>query len=123
MFSNDLGGPQGIGNILPRPAVPGLIEDAKGLPVVAHATTGIRLRIFFSTTESDTNKAGQEGECFRSYGSTTADGILALLATGSAPEDARVIAAQKWLTSHHRDMEVPGLIGAAYQRWPRGLAF
>ena len=78
---------------------------------------------FFSTTESDTNKAGQEGERFRSYGTTTADGILALLATGSPPDDAHVIAAQKWLTGHHRDMEVPGFIGAAYHRWPRGLTF
>src|SRR5260370_37131484 len=31
---------------------------------------------FFSTTEADTNKAGQDGNHFRSYGSTTADGIL-----------------------------------------------
>lgn len=78
---------------------------------------------FFSTTESDTNKAGQQGERFRSYGTTTADGILALLATGSAPGDPRVIAAQNWLIAHHRNMEVPGFIGAAYHRWPQGLAF
>src|SRR5690349_8236084 len=38
---------------------------------------------FFSTTEHDTNKAGQDGRRFRSYGTTTADGILALLATGA----------------------------------------
>ncbi|SPF53763.1 conserved exported hypothetical protein [Candidatus Sulfopaludibacter sp. SbA4] len=78
---------------------------------------------FFSTTEADTNKAGQYGNHFRSYGTTTADGILALLATGHPPGDARVIAAQRWLTGHHRDMDVPGFIGEAYQRWPRGLAF
>ena len=78
---------------------------------------------FFSTTEPDINKAGQDGERFRSYGTTTADGILALLATGTARDDPRVAAAQKWLTAHHRDMEVPGFVGDAYQRWPRGLAF
>jgi squalene-hopene/tetraprenyl-beta-curcumene cyclase len=78
---------------------------------------------FFSTTEADTNKAGQDGNHFRSYGTTTADGILALLATGHAFNDARVIAAQRWLTSHHRDMDVPGFAGEAYRRWPRGLAF
>ncbi len=33
---------------------------------------------FFTTTEFDTNKAGQNGQRFRSYGTTTADGILAL---------------------------------------------
>ena len=78
---------------------------------------------FFSTTEADTNKAGQVGNHFRSYGTTTADGILALLATGHAPDDARVVAARRWLLTHHRDMDVPGFTGEAYQRWPRGLAF
>jgi squalene-hopene/tetraprenyl-beta-curcumene cyclase len=78
---------------------------------------------FFSTTEADTNKAGQEGVHFRSYGTTTADGILALLAVGHARNSPRVMAAQRWLTSHHRDMDVPGFIGEAYQRWPRGLAY
>jgi squalene-hopene/tetraprenyl-beta-curcumene cyclase len=78
---------------------------------------------FFSTTEADTNKAGQDGNHFRSYGTTTADGILALLATGHSRTDARVIAAARWLSGHHRDMDVPGFAGEAYQRWPRGLAF
>jgi squalene-hopene/tetraprenyl-beta-curcumene cyclase len=78
---------------------------------------------FFSTTEEDTNKAGQVGKHFRSYGTTTADGILALLATGHSASDARVVAAQRWLATRHRDMSVPGFVGAAYQRWPQGLAF
>jgi hypothetical protein len=78
---------------------------------------------FFSTTEFDTNKAGHDGQHFRSYGTTTADGILALLAAGAHPNDARVVAAKRWLAKHHRDMNVPGFVGEAYQRWPRGLAF
>ena len=78
---------------------------------------------FFSTTEFDTNKAGHDGKRFRSYGTTTADGILALLAGGVPPDDPHVSAAQRWLTAHHRDVEVPGFTGAAYQRWPRGLSF
>jgi hypothetical protein len=78
---------------------------------------------FFSTTEADTNKAGQDGDHFRSYGTTTADGILALFATGQAASHPRVIAAQRWLSDHHRDMAVPGFVGGAYQRWPKGLAF
>jgi hypothetical protein len=78
---------------------------------------------FFSTTEVDTNKAGQVGDRFRSYGTTTADGILALLATGHAATDARVVAATRWLTGHHHGMAVPGFVGEAYQRWPNGLAF
>ena len=78
---------------------------------------------YFSTTEFDTNKAGHDGKHFRSYGTTTADGILALLATGRQPGDPRIIAAQRWLISHHRNMDVPGFIGEPYQKWTRGLAF
>lgn len=78
---------------------------------------------FFTTTEIDTNKAGQDGDRFRSYGTATADGILALLAAGHPRTDAHVIAAQRWLMDHHRDMDVPGFTGEAYQRWPRGLAY
>jgi Prenyltransferase and squalene oxidase repeat len=78
---------------------------------------------FFSTTEFDTNKAGQDAGHFRSYGTTTADGILALLDVGRPTGDPRVAAAARWLTSHHHDMDVPGFVGPAYQRWPRGLAF
>jgi len=78
---------------------------------------------FFSTTEFDTNKAGNDGKRFRSYGTTTADGILALLAAGLPRDDPHVSAAERWLTAHHRDVEVPGFTGAAYQRWPRGLSF
>jgi squalene-hopene/tetraprenyl-beta-curcumene cyclase len=78
---------------------------------------------FFSTTEFDTNKAGADGQHFRSYGTTTADGILALLAVGASLTDSRVAAARRWLTSHHRGMAVPGFVGEAYQRWPQGLAF
>jgi len=78
---------------------------------------------FFSTTEFEINKAGHDGKRFRSYGTTTADGILALMALGRSRDDARVLAAGQWLVSHHHDMNVPGFAGVAYQRWPRGLAF
>jgi hypothetical protein len=78
---------------------------------------------FFSTTEFDTNKAGSDGKHFRSYGTTTADGILALLAIGHPLDDLRIAAAQRWLSVHQRDMNVPGFVGEAYERWPRGLAF
>jgi squalene-hopene/tetraprenyl-beta-curcumene cyclase len=78
---------------------------------------------FFSTTEFDTNKAGHDGRRFRSYGTTTADGILALLAIGRPVADTHLVAASRWLRERHRDMDVPGFVGKAYQRWPRGLAF
>ena len=41
-------------------------------------------------------------------------------AVGRPARDARP---QRWLVGHHRDMDVPGFVGEAYQRWPRGLAF
>jgi len=78
---------------------------------------------FFSTTEFEINKAGHDGKEFRSYGTPTADGILAFLAMGHPLEDPHVVAAKQWLVSHHYDMSVPGFVGVAYQRWPRGLAF
>jgi squalene-hopene/tetraprenyl-beta-curcumene cyclase len=86
---------------------------------------------FFSTTESDTNKAGPDGQYagqhagqrFRSYGTTTADGIMALFAIGRTIDDRRVRMAHNWLSAHHRDMAVPGFVGEAFERWPKGLAF
>jgi hypothetical protein len=75
---------------------------------------------FFSTTEEDTNKAGGR----RSYGTATADGILALLASGVAEEDPRVRRAMTWLQANHRRADrIPGFAGPAYERWHRGLAF
>ena len=78
---------------------------------------------FFSTIEADTNKAGRDGQRFRSYGTTTADGILGLVAIGGTNQDRRIRAAHNWLISHHRDMAVPGFVGQAYQRWEKGLSF
>lgn len=60
------------------------------------------------------NKAGVAGkdrlgrERFASYGSTTADGLRALLLCGLPPGDARVQAARKWLTDHFRTDALPG---------------
>ena len=78
---------------------------------------------FFSTTEFDTNKAGQAGKQYRSYGTACADGVLALAASGHALDSPRVTAASRWLSRNHRGMSVPGFEGPAYDRWPRGLAF
>ena len=78
---------------------------------------------FFSTTEFDTNKAGHDGKHFRSYGTTTADGILALLALGATSGGARIVAASRWLAAHHDGIRTPGFEGEAYRRWIQGLAF
>ncbi len=78
---------------------------------------------FFSTVVLDANKAGQDGSRYRSYGTATADGILALQAIGTAAEDERLCSARQWLATHDRPDGAPGFIGPAYQRWTIGLRF
>ncbi len=78
---------------------------------------------YFSTVVLDANKAGPDGKGYRSYGTATADGILALLAMGRSPENERVEAARSWLESHHLPDRATGFVGEAYRRWPGGLRF
>jgi hypothetical protein len=78
---------------------------------------------YFSTVVLDANKAGQDGEQYRSYGTATADGILALLAMGTPPDSDRVLSAKRWLAGHDMPDGAPGFIGPAYQRWTQGLRF
>ena len=78
---------------------------------------------YFSTVVLDANKAGPGAEGYRSYGTATADGILALLAMGRSPADERVQAARSWLKLHHLPDRATGFVGEAYQRWPGGLRF
>jgi hypothetical protein len=78
---------------------------------------------FFSTVVLDANKAGEDGGRYRSYGTTTADGILALIAMGTSRDDSRLQSAQRWLAAHDIPDGAPGFIGPAYQRWTAGLRF
>ena len=68
---------------------------------------------YFSTVVLDANKAGPDAEGYRSYGTATADGILALLAMGCSPEDERVQAARSWLERHHLSDRATGFYYAA----------
>jgi hypothetical protein len=78
---------------------------------------------FFSTVVLDANKAGHDGVQHRSYGTATADGILSLLALGRTTGDARVQAAQRWLSRYHSSTAAPGFVGEPFQRWKSGLRF
>src|ERR1041384_7546421 len=71
----------------------------------------------FTTTEYDTNKAGHDGRRFRSYGTATADGLLALAATETPPEDDKIGSARQWLIAQHGGVLVPGFLGETYTRW------
>jgi hypothetical protein len=78
---------------------------------------------FFSTVNTDTNKAGENGGRYLSYGTTTADGILALRAAGVAGDDPRIVRARKWLREHHQPNRVPGFEEGPRYLWSEGLRF
>ena len=73
---------------------------------------------FFSPVVTDANKAGEDGGSYRPYGSATADGILALRASGGDPEKA-----QAWLRRHDSPVLPAGFDAPARQRYARGLRF
>ena len=77
---------------------------------------------YFSPVVLGANKAsaGEKGE-FKSYGSTTADGILAMLAVGMPPDNPEVQKARDWLVTHHRTDRVPGI--PEKNPWADGLRF
>jgi len=69
---------------------------------------------FFIYDDPVRNKAGVLGkdatgrDRFHSYGSTTADGLRALLASGLPRDDARVLAARRWLETNFDAQSHPG---------------
>jgi hypothetical protein len=70
---------------------------------------------FFSPTDPVRNKAGLAGKDrsgrarYHSYGSTTADGLRALLRCGLSPGHPRVVAARDWLERHFSASTNPGV--------------
>jgi hypothetical protein len=78
---------------------------------------------FFSTVDMDINKAGDENGRGHSYGTATADGVIALRAAGVPVTDPRVDRAMKWLRQHHRPDRAPGFDVAPYLAWATGLRF
>ena len=78
---------------------------------------------YFSPVKLGANKGGRDGEEFKSYGSTTADGILALLATRRTKDSKEVQRARAWLVAHHRVDQVPGIPADNPSNWHRGLRF
>ena len=63
---------------------------------------------FFSPVTAALNKAGQGAEGFASYGTTTADGVLALRASGVPDSDDRIARGIAWLDRNHQSDRVPG---------------
>ena len=78
---------------------------------------------YFSTVNPEINKAGEANGGFASYGTATADGLLALRAAGVSPADRRVAKAIQWLKDHHQPDKAPGFEGTARESWGSGLRF
>jgi hypothetical protein len=78
---------------------------------------------YFSAVNADINKAGEEDGRFRSYGTATADGVLALRAAGIPDTDSRVSKAVQWLKTHHQPDGAPGFDSVPRQTWSSGLRF
>ncbi len=77
----------------------------------------------FSTVVLDANKAGVDRERCRSYGTATADGILALLDCDVSEDDPRVKAALKWTLDRSRVGAASGFPSDSEKRWDTGLQF
>ena len=69
------------------------------------------------------NKAGEANGGFASYGTATADGLLALRAAGLPDDDQRNVKAIAWLKDHHQPDRAPGFEGTARESWGSGLRF
>ena len=78
---------------------------------------------YFSPVNPEINKAGESGGRFASYGTATADGVLALRAAGVPDEDPRIAKAIIWLKDHHEPDRAPGFDEATDQPWGFGLRF
>jgi squalene-hopene/tetraprenyl-beta-curcumene cyclase len=78
---------------------------------------------FFSTVNLDTNKAGDENSHYRSYGTTTADGIISLRACGVPDADPRINRAMQWLRNFHQPDRAPGFAPGPREAWASGLRY
>jgi Squalene-hopene cyclase C-terminal domain/Prenyltransferase and squalene oxidase repeat len=79
---------------------------------------------YFSPVNPEINKAGKSGDGRpASYGTATADGVLALQAAGIPDTDPRITKAIKWLKDHHRPDRAPGFDEETDQSWGTGLRF
>lgn len=76
-----------------------------------------------SAYSTGTNKADTYEDYCVSYASATADGILALLATGISQDDPQIQAARTWLLDHPRWDYVEGIPPDQPGNWGRVLFF
>jgi hypothetical protein len=78
---------------------------------------------YFSPVNPEINKAGDENGRYVSYGTATADGVLALRAAGIPETDERIGKAIAWLRNHHQPDRAPGFDTSPDPFWGQGLRF
>lgn len=79
---------------------------------------------FFSPVVASANKAARDpGGAFRAYATATADGLLALAALGLAEDDARIVAARRWLERHASAARIGGIDERPAEPWHDALRF
>ena len=78
---------------------------------------------YFSPVNPEINKGGPTGGGFASYGTATADGVLALRVAGISDVDPRIANALTWLKKHHQPDRAPGFDEASGEPWASGLRF
>ena len=80
---------------------------------------------FFSPVLPALNKAGRGVTGFVSYGTATADGVLALKASGVPDSHDRIARGIAWLDRNHRSDQVPGFDEdeRPHASWSAGLRF
>jgi hypothetical protein len=79
---------------------------------------------YFSQVNPEINKAGKSSDGrFASYGTVTADGVLALRAAGIPDTDPRITKAIVWLNRHHQPDRAPGFEQGTDRPWDSGLRF
>jgi hypothetical protein len=95
-------------------------------PMMRHARVFVRRcrnqdgSFFFSTTITGANKAGEAGGGFLGYGTTTADGIVCLHATG----DRELLPhSMRWLLEHDDAALPQGFGSEARTRYAEGLRY
>jgi hypothetical protein len=78
---------------------------------------------YFSPVNPEINKAGENEGRYISYGTATADGVLALRAAGIPETDDRIVKAINWLRGHHQPDRAPGFDNSPDPFWGQGLRF
>jgi prenyltransferase beta subunit len=97
-------------------------------PVIARAVVFLKRSqnadggFYFSPVNLEKNKAGETDGQPLSYGTATADGLLALRAAGIPDTDDRNSRAIEWLKAHHQPDRAPGFAGARAS-WGTGLRY